>query len=118
MSSINWLSFAVVVLFLCAVLEFARRGILEIKYTILWLITCVVMMVLSLQTTWIEWLSNITGVHYAPSLLFLVAFLFSLVLIFDLTRRISNINHKVVSLSQEHAILLEKVEKLTKEEGN
>ncbi|MFC3886485.1 DUF2304 domain-containing protein [Bacillus songklensis] len=108
--SIIWLSLFIVVGIFIFVIESVRRGILETKYSILWIITCVCLGILSSNEAIINKLAHWLGVYYAPSLLFLFGLLFLLFMVFDLTRRVSKLNHQLVSLAQEYALLKQKYE--------
>ncbi|MBM7649329.1 hypothetical protein JOC78_002282 [Bacillus ectoiniformans] len=108
---ITLLSFIIVVLLFLLVIESVRRGVLETKYSLLWVITCLFMAILSLNEGIINKLADFAGVYYPPSLLFLFGLLFAILLIFDLTRRVSKLSKELASLVQEHAILKEKLEK-------
>lgn len=98
------ISFVLVVVITLIILESVRRGILETKYSIIWLIACISMGILSSNQLLINWLAKLLNVYYAPSVIFLFGFLFSFIMIFDLTRRISKLNDQVVTLTQELAI--------------
>lgn len=106
--SVHLVSFFIVFILFLAVVESVRRGILETKYSLLWIFTCIVLGILSLSDNILETMANFIGVEYAPSLLFLFGLLCTLILIFDLTRRISSLNNKVIILTQEFALLEEK----------
>lgn len=108
--NINVLSFLIVLFLFVMIIESVRRGILETKYSLLWIITCVAMGFLTLNEKFLNTLSDYIGVFYAPSLLFLFGLLFSILLIFDLTRRVSKLNKELTVLTQEQAILKKKVE--------
>ncbi|MCF6138792.1 DUF2304 domain-containing protein [Pseudalkalibacillus berkeleyi] len=112
--NISVVSFGVVIMFLFIVLESVRRGILETKYSLLWILTCVVLAVLSISTSLLEMLANLLGIFYAPSLLFLFGLLFSLIIIFDLTRRISQLNHKIITLTQDFTLLKQELKEQEK----
>lgn len=108
--NINVLSFIIVLFLFLMIIESVRRGILETKYSLLWIVTCVVMGFLTLNEKFLNTLSDYIGVFYAPSLLFLFGLLFSILLIFDLTRRVSKLNKELTVLTQEQAILKKKLE--------
>ncbi|WP_433744885.1 DUF2304 domain-containing protein [Falsibacillus pallidus] len=108
---VSFLSFILVLLLFFLVIESVRRGLLETKYSLLWIITCVFMAILSLNEKFINTLAKWVGIVYAPSMLFLFGLLFAILLIFDLTRRVSKLNKELTQLAQEHAILKEKIEK-------
>lgn len=107
-------SFLLIVLLFIFVFESVRRGVLETRYSLLWFATCIILGVLSLNEGLINWLAKLFGIYYAPSLLFLLGFLFSLIMIFDLTRRNAKLNKNIVELTQEFAILKEDLKKKDK----
>ena len=59
----------------------------------------------------IDYLANKMGVGYPPSLLFLICIVFLLFIDFRFSRRISELQMKIIELSQELAIVKEKVNK-------
>jgi hypothetical protein len=117
--TVVYVSLGIVLSFLYIVIESVRRGSLETKYSILWIITCVILGILSAGKPILDFIADLLGVFYAPSVLFLFGLLFSLIMIFDLTRKVSQLNHKVVTLTQEHTLLKKKYdeEHKSKEKG-
>lgn len=106
---ITLISFLLVVLLFILVFESVRRGILETKYSILWIFTCFFLAILSLNEKIINRLAIFVNVYYPPSLLFLCGLFFSILLIFDLTRRVSKLNKELTNLTQEYTIMKEKI---------
>lgn len=104
-------SLLIVLILFIGVIEAVRRGILDTKYSILWIVTCVFMGILSSNAVIINWLGDLLDVKYPPSLLFLFGLIFAMMLIFDLTRRISKLSRQLTLLTQEHALLKQKIEK-------
>lgn len=108
--TVVYVSLGIVLIFLFIVIESIRRGSLETKYSILWIITCLILGILSAGKPILDFMANLLNVFYAPSVLFLFGLLFSLIMIFDLTRKISQLNHKVVTLTQDYTLLKKKYE--------
>jgi hypothetical protein len=98
-------------LLLVVVLELVRSRRLRERYALLWLLTAVVMLALSLWRTGVDTLADVVGVHYAPSLLFVVASLFVLVVLLHYSTVISR-------LSDENAILAQRLALLEAERAN
>jgi hypothetical protein len=109
--NITLFSFVLVCILFILVIESVRRGILETKYSIIWIVMCVILAILSLSDGLLQFVAGVLGVFYAPSILFLFGLICTLAMIFDLTRRISNINAKLVTLTQEYTLFKEKFEK-------
>ncbi len=114
---ITWMSFIIIVLFFVIVMESVRRGILETRDSLIWIFTCMVLGVLSLSRDLLAYLADILGIAYAPSLLFLFGLISTIIMIFDLTRRISKLNNKVTVLTQEFALLKEEQERMKQDKN-
>ncbi len=93
-----------VVLFIFVV-DFVRRGLLKEKYSVLWLASALAILVLALKKRLLDTIAGYLGVSYAPSLLFLVAFLFIMLIILHFSVVISIFHDKNKVLIQEIALL-------------
>ena len=82
---------------------------LDTKYSILWIFVCITMAVLSSTDKIINWIGKLLNVEYPPSVLFLFGLLFCFILIFDLTSKISKQHHQLVTLTQDYALLKQKL---------
>jgi hypothetical protein len=95
------------------VVELIRRGRLKEKYSLLWLLAAGILLMLSVSRELLEYLSRLAGIYYAPSFLFLVAFLFLLLITLHFSVVISGLSEKNKQLAQEIALLrLEMQERL------
>lgn len=90
--------------FLWVVIDLMRRRVLREQYSMLWLLMGVVMLVMSTGRFWIERLAAFFGIYYAPSLLFLIGFLFLIAVILHLTIVVSRLTERMIRLTQELAI--------------
>ncbi|AHA75201.1 DUF2304 domain-containing protein [Bacillus thuringiensis] len=102
-------SFIFILLLLLLIINSIRRGTLETKYAILWILVCIAMAILSSTDKLINWIGKLLKVEYPPSILFLFGLLFCFILIFDLTRKISKQHHQLVTLTQDYALLKQKL---------
>lgn len=91
------------VLFL--VVELIRRGRLKERYSLLWLFASGVLLVLSSSRGILKYISNMMGIYYPPSFLFLLAFLFLLLITLHFSVTISGLSEKNKRLAQELALL-------------
>ena len=96
------------VLFL--VLELIRRGRLKERYSLLWLFAGTIMLVLSLSRDLLNYIAHQVGIFYPPSLLFLVAFIFLLLITLHFSVIISGLSEKNKRLAQEVALLRQNVD--------
>ncbi|MCD1257986.1 DUF2304 domain-containing protein [Paenibacillus athensensis] len=86
-------------------IELIRRQKLQEQYALLWLTLGVLMTAFSLFPQLLLRLSLAVRVYYAPSLLFAVGLLFSLLFILHLTIVISKLQRRLTRLVQEVALL-------------
>lgn len=98
------------VLFL--VLELIRRGRLKERYSLLWLFAGAVMLILSLSRGLLDTIAHVVGIFYPPSLLFLVAFVFLLLITLHFSAVISGLSEKNKRLAQEIALLRQELDGL------
>ena len=82
-----------------------RKYNLSEEKSILWIIAGLAILVLSIWPNLIIKLSNLVGIDYGPSTLFLVAIVFIIFIIFRQDNEISEMNEKIKELSQQNAIL-------------
>ncbi len=96
-------------LLLILVIELVRRGRLKERYSLLWLLAGAVLLMLSLSRSVLEYISRIVGIYYPPSVLFLLAFLFLLLITLHFSVVISGLSDKNKKLAQELALLREEL---------
>lgn len=87
------------------VIDFIRRGLLKEKYSVLWLASSIVILILSIKKGLLDSLAAFLGIAYPPSLLFLVAFLFVMLIILHFSVVISILHEKNKNIAQELALL-------------
>jgi len=92
------------------VIEFIRRGQLKERYSLLWLFSSISLLVLSLSRSILDYVAHILGIYYAPSFLFLLAFLFLLLITLHFSVVISGLHEKNKRLAQEIALLRKEME--------
>jgi hypothetical protein len=92
-------------LLLVAVLELVRRKAFLERYALLWLLSALVMLGLSLAKGLLESVSAFLGIAYPPNALFLVAFGFVLVLLLHFSLAVSRLSDQAKVLAQRMALL-------------
>lgn len=100
---------------LFVVIELIRRRRLKERYALLWLSAGAVLLILSLSRGLLEAIAGMVGIYYPPSLLFLVAFVFLLLITLHFSAVISGITEKNKQLAQELALLRQTVEDMQRE---
>jgi hypothetical protein len=94
---------------LITVIELIRRGWLKERYSLLWLFAGGVLLLLSVSRNLLEYAARMVGIYYAPSFLFLVAFLFLLLISLHFSVVISGLSEKNKKLAQEIALLRQEI---------
>ncbi|MFD1179262.1 DUF2304 domain-containing protein [Paenibacillus puldeungensis] len=106
--SIYVLSISIACLFLVFVLELVRRQKLREQYSLLWILFSIILVIISLNVSFVEWVADRLGVKYAPAVLFLFGLIFCFAFILHLTIVITRLTAQVLRLTQEIAILKER----------
>jgi len=99
--------FAVIasVLLLLVILELIRRRRLRERYSLLWLLTAVSMLVLSAWRGGLGSISDAVGISYPPSALFVLASLFIIGVLLHYSTVISRLSDQNTILAQRLALL-------------
>jgi hypothetical protein len=87
------------------VFELLRRRRLVERYALLWLLSSLVLLGLSVWTGLLEVISKAVGIVYPPNALFMIAFAFVLVLLLHFSLAISRLSGETKVLAQELARL-------------
>ncbi|MGH2745592.1 MAG: DUF2304 domain-containing protein [Thermoleophilaceae bacterium] len=102
---IQLLAIAASGLLLLVVLELVRRKAFLERYALLWLLSALVLLGLSIWQGFLEELASTIGVAYPPNALFLVAFGFVLVLLLHFSLAVSRLSDQSKVLAQRLALL-------------
>jgi hypothetical protein len=102
------------ILFFITVIELIRRNRLKEKYAILWLASAVVLLVFSSSVRLLNKTSKLLGIDYPPSMLFLIAFVFLLFIVFHFSTVISKETERSKTLAQKIGLLENRIKELEK----
>jgi len=86
-----------------------KTGRLKEKYSVLWLIGIIIMLILTVSRRPLEQISLFFGVYYAPSFLFVFAFLVILALLLHFSVAISGFEKKQKTLAQRLVVMEQKL---------
>lgn len=103
------------IVFLLAVINVVKKQRSFERESFYWVICAIGMVILAINPNIIIKISHIVNVRYPPSLLFLIAILFILYLLFKLTCQISNLREQNKELAQESIILKKRFKELQDE---
>ena len=92
------------------IFELLRRKRLMERYALLWFATGITLLVLALWKGLLTKLSHAAGIHYLPSALFAVGFLFVLALLVHSSTTISRLTDQSTILAQRLALLQQRLD--------
>ncbi len=87
------------------IVDMVRKRRLHEEYSVLWLLTSVVMFVLVVRYDWLVALTTFIGAGLPTSTLFLCAIIFLMLLSVQFCIKISRLTDQVKNLSQENALM-------------
>lgn len=114
MTTVQWYSLAGSLIFLLMVLDSVRRQRLREAYALIWIFLAVGMILISLWTDILKFISDILGILYPPATLFLLLLVGILLLLFQYSIVISMHHERILRLTQEIALLKEKLNRTEK----
>ncbi len=97
---------------LLLVLEMVRRRALAEKYSLLWLIMSVVILLLAIARPALDRIAPILGIYYAPSALFVAGFVGLLVILLYFSAVITQLTREARIAAQQIGILRQRVDEL------
>ncbi len=105
--------FAIVIsiVFIIFIINLIRKNKIDEKYSILWFIFGIVMLIVSIWPCILNSIAKIFNVYYPPSLLFVFGFVILGAYIVHLSMVVTKQNKMIVKLTQELAIHKEKTDK-------
>ena len=103
---------AAVLVFFIIVLSMLKRRRLTLKYTLLWLLTGVVMLIFVVFSEFLQSLASFIGAQTLMNTLYLLIIGFILVLLMMVTSIVSKQTERIAFLAQANAILEKRVREL------
>ena len=97
------------IIFIFFILNLVKNNKLDEKYSILWLIFSLIILIVSIFPGIITMVAKQFDVYYPPSLLFLIGFVILGTYIVHITIIITKQNKTIVKLTQEIALLKQKI---------
>ena len=97
----------VAILCVLGICNMVRKKKLDLRYGLIWIIVGVCIAILDFCPQLLGAITRFMGIELPINMLFFLGFCFSLIIIFGLTKTVSDLSHKVKKLSQEIAILNE-----------
>lgn len=82
-----------------------RKNKLSVANSFIWIVFCAILLFLSIWPTSLDWLANVLGIAYPPALFLTIATVILFIVIFIQSKKIEDLQKKVVDLGQELSIL-------------
>jgi hypothetical protein len=99
------------------VINLVRTKKLKEEFALLWLVTCVVLVLTPLVIDYLDLVAYALGIEYPPALIFLLAIISLLLILFQFSMRISRFSEHIKVLAQELAVLRARIEDLEQVEA-
>ena len=82
-----------------------RKNKLSVTNSFIWIVFCIILLILSIWPTSLDWLANLLGIAYPPALFLAIAAVILFVMNFIQSKKIEDLHKKVIDLGQELSIL-------------
>ena len=100
--------------YLLAILYLIRGKKIREEYSLIWLLFGVVFIVLSIWREGLDWISNLLGVAYPPTAIFLIFFMAIFLIMIQFSLIISRLSRNNSKLAQDQALIKQKLEQVEK----
>jgi len=102
-------------IYFLVVFQLLKRKNLNLKYTLLWLFSGVIMLMLAVFPQILNWLAALAGVYTPTNALFAFMFFCVIIILMSLTAIVSKLNEKCKKLVQSLALMEKRVRDLEEE---
>lgn len=82
-----------------------RKNNLSITTSFGWIIGAIVMLILSIFPKSLDWLAVFLGIEYPPALFLTLCVILLIIIDFNYSKKITDLNEKVIDLAQELSII-------------
>jgi len=103
-------------IFLGIILRFLSRKQLNLRYTLVWLLADICMIIVTIFPQIVNWAGSLIGIVDAVNTIFLFSGMFMILILLTLTFIVSHLSNKIHSLAQSLALTEKKIRDLTQED--
>lgn len=104
-----------VICYFIIILYYLKKRMLELKYTLIWLVTGVVMGIMVLFPGLLGWFRGLLGIESNMNALYVLCFAFTIMILMTLTSIVSRQMLKIRILIQENSMLEKRIRELESE---
>lgn len=101
----------IAILVILYILISIRKNRLSPANSFIWIIFCIVLLVLSIWPASLDWLANLLGISYPPTLFLAIAIVILFIMNFTQSKKIEDLQKKIIDLGQELSIVKSKNQK-------
>lgn len=101
----NFFFIIIAILIIIYIFYSIRKNKLSIANSFIWILFCIILLVLSIWPTSLDWLANIMGISYPPALFLTIVAVILFIMNFVQSKKIEDLHKKVIDLGQELSIL-------------
>ena len=103
MKNIYFIIFSLIVIFY--MIHSIRKDKLSVTNSFIWIVFCIGLLILSIFPKSLDWLAVSLGIEYPPALFLTIAVVILFVITFIQSKKIYDLQKKVIDLGQELSIL-------------
>jgi len=104
-------------IYFLVVFQLLKRKNLNLKYTLLWLFSGIIMLALAVFPQILSWLAALVGVYSPTNALFAFMFFCVIIILMSLTAIVSKLNEKSKRVIQALALMEKRIRDLEEQEG-
>ena len=102
---------AIIIYFVLLILLIKKKS-LSLKYSIMWLFAGVLMLILAIWPGILGWIASTVGILTPVNALFALMFFIQIIILVAITSIVTNLNEKVTRLTQNQALLEQRLREL------
>lgn len=103
---------SLIVIYLVSIVVLLKKKKLNLKYALLWMLTGVVMLIVTVIPKTLSWFFEFCGIEVFTNGLFAMWIFFILLILLSITCIVSGLNEKVRRLTQQIALLEKRIREL------
>lgn len=112
------IAISIALLFMFFIFRLITRGKLREEYSFIWIVCTALLLLFAIWRNGLDIIANLLGIYYAPSLIFLGAIFAMVIFLVHLSVVNSRQHKQIKNLTQEMALLKEKVDSFLKTNQN
>ena len=105
-----------VALYFALILNFIRKGRMSLKYSLMWLLTGLVMLVFAISPQLAAGLAHVLGIYSDANTIFFVGIAFVVIIVMSLTVIVTGQTERIRNLTSSQALLEKRIRELETKE--